>query len=351
MFAEKDQFLDTSTAFLFGESVNSLLCKSTIDAKDFLGVFTLAQEGVSKKIRQGKFRMFSRYPNFENAPKAIFTFMESYMDEALALRQLLENIERGILQSHEGPRRVVFPHELAQQLDHKLELRDQLLSVFTAGHESTAIVTSHVLFLLSRHPAVWRRLRKEVVLLDGREPTFEQLKSMNYLRWVINESEISYSIESASGMIRMLTTLLALRLFPLVPTNARQALKDSILPSGGGPASTSPVFVPKGTLVTTNSYVMHRSKHLYGEAAENVQPERWEAQRQGWHYLPFGGGPRICPGQQLALTEISYTTVRLMQRYERIESRDNQEWKEMLKITMYNRNRVKRALFSMKAGS
>ena len=331
--------------------MNSLSSKSTIDAKNFLSAFTVAQEGASKKIRQGKFRVFFRDPAFEKATKTIRAFTEGYVDKALALRQPVENKERGMLNNHESPSRIVFLHELAQQLDNKTELRDQLLSVFTAGHESTAIVTSHVFFLLSRHPAVWRRLRKEVVLLNGREPIFEQLKSMNYLRWVINESKISYSIDSASNMIRTLTTLLALRLFPLVPTNARQALNDTVLPSGGGPSGTSPVFVPKGTLVTTNSYVMHRSKHLYGEDADKFQPERWEAQRQGWHYLPFGGGPRICPGQQMALTEISYTTVRLMQRYERIESRDNQEWKEMLKITMCNRNGVKIALFSTKAVS
>ena len=60
-FAEQDQFLDTSTAFLFGESVNSFsfLSKSTIDAKYFLSAFTVAQEGASKKIRQGKLRIFS----------------------------------------------------------------------------------------------------------------------------------------------------------------------------------------------------------------------------------------------------------------------------------------------------
>ena len=146
---------------------------------------------------------------------------------------------------------------------------------------------------------------------------------MNYLHWVINESKVSYSIYSASGTIRMLTTPLAPRLFPLVTTNSRQALNDTVLPSGGGPSSISSVFLSKGTLITTNSYVIHRSKHLYGEDAEEFQPERWEAQRQGWYYLPFGGGPRICPGQQLALTEISYTTLRLIQRYERIESKDN----------------------------
>ena len=51
------------------------------------------------------------------------------------------------MQNHEGPRKVVFLHEVTQQLDDKTELRDELLSVFIAGHESTAIVTSHVFFL------------------------------------------------------------------------------------------------------------------------------------------------------------------------------------------------------------
>ena len=152
--AEQDQLLDTSTAFLFGKSVNSLSSKSTIDAKNFLSAFTVAQEGASKKIRQGKFRIFFRDPDFEKATKTIRAFTESYVDKALALRQPVENKERGILQNHEGPRRVVFLHELVQQLDNKTELRDQLLSIFTAGHESTAIVISHVFYLLSKHPAV-----------------------------------------------------------------------------------------------------------------------------------------------------------------------------------------------------
>lgn len=69
------------------------------------------------------------------------------MDKALALRQPEKNKEHEIMQNHEGPRKVVFLHELTQQLDDKTELRDELLSIFTAGHESTAIVTSHVFFL------------------------------------------------------------------------------------------------------------------------------------------------------------------------------------------------------------
>ena len=97
---------------------------------------------------------------------------------------------------------------------------------------------------------------------------------MNYLRRVINKSEITYLIELALGMIETPTTLPALRLSPLSANNVRQALIDTILPSGGGPSSTSPIFMSKGTLVTMNSYVMHYSKYLYGEDTENSQPER-----------------------------------------------------------------------------
>ena len=200
----------------------------------------MAWEGASKKICQGKFRIFLRDPDFGTATKTIRAFTETYVDKALALRQPVENKERRVLQNYEGSRRVVFLHRKAQQLDNKIELRDQLLSVFTAGHESTAIVTSNVFFLLSRHPAVRRRLRKEVVLIDGSEPTFEQLKSMNCFRSVIDDSEISNSTELALGMIRTLTSLLALRLLSLVPVNAQQALKDNVLPSGGCLSSTSP---------------------------------------------------------------------------------------------------------------
>ena len=133
----------------------------------------MAQEGASKKIRQGKFKIFFRDPDSETATRTIRAFTESYVDKALAQRRLLENKEHGILQNHEGPHRVVLILELAQQPDDKIELQDQLLSVFTACHESTAIVASHAFFLLPRHPAIWWRLRKEMVLLDGRELTFE----------------------------------------------------------------------------------------------------------------------------------------------------------------------------------
>jgi cytochrome P450 len=110
-----------------------------------------------------------------------------------------------------------------------------------------------------------------------------------------------------------------LRLFPSVPFNSRKATMDTTLPTGGGPAGTAPVFVRKGEEVGYSVYIMQRRKDLWGEDAEEFRPERFEGHRHGWEYLPFNGGPRICLGQQFALTEAGYSIVRMMQKYDAIE--------------------------------
>jgi cytochrome P450 len=85
---------------------------------------------------------------------------------------------------------------------------------------------------------------------------------------------------------------------------------------------------------------MHRRKDLYGEDANEFHPERWETLRPGWEYLPFNGGPRICLGQQYALTEAGYVTSRLCQEFKKIESRDplGGVWKEAITLTLCSHN-------------
>jgi len=115
----------------------------------------------------------------------------------------------------------------------------------------------------------------------------------------------------------------ALRIYPLVPFNVRLALKDCTLPTGGGPDGLSPIGILKDTAIAYSPLTMHRRADLYppGAQPEKFIPERWEKwSPKPWQYIPFNGGPRICIGQQFALTEMSYTIVRLFQRYDRLEN-------------------------------
>lgn len=72
-------------------------------------------------------------------------------------------------------------------------------------------------------------------------------------------------------------------------------------------------------MVLLQVYHMQRRKDLWGADADEFKPERWETRKPGWDYLPFNGGPRICIGQQFALTEIAYVVIRLMQRVDDID--------------------------------
>lgn len=183
--------------------------------------------------------------------------------------------------------RYVLLHELVAVTSDKVRIRTELLNMLLAGRDTTASLLSDVWWTISREPQVWSRLQKEVQALEtplGEErPIFEELKDMKYLRAVLNES---------------------LRLHPVVPANSRQAVTDTTLPVGGGEDGKSPVFVPKGTLVAYCIYAMHRRRDLFGEDANDFNPDRWlddgekKGLRVGWEYLPFNGGPRICIGRE-----------------------------------------------------
>lgn len=114
-----------------------------------------------------------------------------------------------------------------------------------------------------------------------------------------------------------------LRLYPGIPFNVRLALKDTTLPHGGGPDGLSPIGILKNTPIGYSPLVMQRRLDLYpaGSAPLVFDPSRWDHwQPKPWQYIPFNGGPRICIGQQFALTEMGYTIVRLLQRFEGLES-------------------------------
>jgi cytochrome P450 len=89
---------------------------------------------------------------------------------------------------------------------------------------------------------------------------------------------------------------------------------------------------------------MHRRQDIFGPDADEYRPERWEKLKPGWAYIPFNGGPRICIGQQFALTEAGYCIVRVMQEFEAMESRDSRPFEEALTLTLASFNGAKVAL-------
>ena len=124
-----------------------------------------------------------------------------------------------------------------------------------------------------------------------------------------------------------------LRLYPVVPFNVRLALHDTTLPRGGGHDGLSPIGVLKDSPIAYSALSMQRRQDLMPPPRRSVtdpnswefapvdyfQPERWDIWfPKSWNYIPFNGGPRICIGQQFALTEMAYTIVRVLQRFEKV---------------------------------
>lgn len=103
--------------------------------------------------------------------------------------------------------------------------------------------------------------------------------------------------------------------------------------------------MPKGSEILLSFNALHRRKDVWGQNADDFIPERWTTTDPGWSYLPFSGGPRICPGQRRALAECAYITARLLQSVSKVESRDDQPFEEFLKITMQNARGVMVGVF------
>lgn len=329
--------IDSATEFLFGESVDSQLTEapgmnidhSSTRVKDeiaFSQNFDAAQMHMARRFRLGDMFWTHNPKEYKDNNKIVNNFISHYVD--LALRNAGGLSEKKAEEGH-NKEKYVFLEALAQQTRDPVEIRAQLLNILLAGRDTTASLLTNVWYILSQRPDIWAKLQADVATLNGDLPTFEQLKNLKYLKALLNES---------------------LRMHPVVPANSREALEDTTLPLGGGPDGRAPLFIPKGQVVAWSVYAMHRRTDYYGADAETFKPERWldvdgkKGLRPGWEYLPFNGGARICLGQQFALTEASYTTVRLCQAFAGIEARDAEPWRENLTLTCVNLGGAKVAL-------
>ena len=107
----------------------------------------------------------------------------------------------------------------------------------------------------------------------------------------------------------------------------RHCRRATSLPVGGGPDGKQPIAVMPGDIAHISFAAIHRDPNIWGPDANEFRPERWgdDKLRPTWEYLPFGGGPRICPAQSLSLYWVTYTIARMVMRFERLENAETDE--------------------------
>jgi len=169
------------------------------------------------------------------------------------------------------------------------QLRDETMTLFVAGHETTALTLAWTWYLLSENPDAERKLHEELsAVLGGRSPEAEDLERLPYLHAVVQES---------------------LRVYPPAYIMARTSVS---------PFSLGGYDFAAGSTVLASQWVTHRDPRFF-EAPEKFLPERWldglEGRLPPGAYFPFGDGPRRCIGQGFALLESSLVLAEIAQRF------------------------------------
>ncbi|RYP26074.1 hypothetical protein DL767_008177 [Monosporascus sp. MG133] len=204
-------------------------------------------------------------------------------------------------------------------------LRSQVCLTIVPADDTISIFISNCIWHLARHPDAWGKLRQEIMALGKDTPlTFDILRNMTYLNGVLNETH---------------------RLVPNNMTQVRACLEDSTLPLGGGPTGQAPLRVRKGDIVSVTKTVMYRDPDHWGADAEEFHPERFEGLRGTWGFLPYGGGPRRCPAQMMVQAEAAYMLARMARAYRRLEPRDPEPYRAVMRIGPTNRNGVQIAVY------
>jgi len=306
--------LDSASDFLFGHCVNSLSADlpypyNVVQSRGvavhksdaFACAFAKAQNAIMTRAIVGEIwpllEIFE--DKCENAMKIVHAYLEPILQEALRKAKDSPTREKDEIDEDE-----TLLDQLVKYTLDPVVLRDEILNILIAGRDTTAATLTFIVYLLAMHPCVFARLREEILTRVGpnRQPTYEDIKEMKFLRAVINET---------------------LRLFPPVPFNERTSVNDTTFSSPD--PSGKPFYIPKGTRCCYSVFIMHRRKDLWGPDAEEFDPDRFLDERakkfltpRPFIFLPFNAGPRICLGQQFAYNEISFFLIRLLQNIDSI---------------------------------
>ncbi|KAI1163886.1 cytochrome P450 [Nemania serpens] len=303
-------YLDMNTLFLFGEPIGILSGTPPPHAEGFLHAFEAGFNGCGLRIALGPLNFLMPTGAWLKACDKVHKFANVYVDRAIKYRKNISSLEDS--QDKTNQRTLLF--NVAEKTDDRTILRNQAVQAMMASTETTASLISHVIRNLASNPTICAHVRAEVLALGDAPLDFDQLPRIKSLQHVITET---------------------LRLYPVFPQNNRISLKDTVLPAGGGPDGTAPVFAPAGTLFDTSFSTLHRDPKIWGPDANEFRPSRWENDYSPppFTFMPFGAGPRQCLAQQKATMETSYIISRFLQEFSGIKSEDEKPYQAQVALT------------------
>ncbi|KAL4908400.1 hypothetical protein BDW74DRAFT_175083 [Aspergillus multicolor] len=296
--------LDIQTRFSLGESIDALSFSQTPEKRQFFDDLLYVKNRIVKDGFRGPLRHLFPRGRYLRACERARKFV-------------LAHAAREVQKSRGKDEKIGLELE-RQELD---LCADQALSILLAN-DSMSTTLSGIFYCLSKSEGVVRNLRESILDMVGlMPPTWSQLGSLHYVRWVIFE---------------------AMRLYSPVVINARVSNKDTLLPSGGGSDGDSPILIRDGEIVVFSTWARHRLGDDFGPAPEEFRPERWEqlAGESMPGFVPFNKGPRICPGQHYAMIVLTYIVTRVFQTFSSVSDYNLSPWKERIAMTFENENGV-----------
>lgn len=210
----------------------------------------------------------------------------------------LNNLVLNLIKEEQNKGLMAKPKSILERLVHAIddetktkltddELRDEVLTMMLAGHETSAHSLAWTLGLIAKHPDIQKKLQEEIQSIESHEVNLEKMLSLTYLQNVLKES---------------------MRLYPAFPVLSRKAKENDQL---------GPYSIPKETNVVIPIYVLQRSEKYFKDP-KNFNPDRFldPSIEKNYTFMPFSRGPRRCVAEQFAIAEMSLAIIEILRHFE-----------------------------------